>query len=259
MHRPKIKRRLFIGGLLAATPVLVAADALWLEPRWVKTRHVRAGHAVPPCRLVHITDIHYGGQRQFLEKVVVRINALRPDFICFTGDLINEKESLAEALAIFAGLKAPLSGVPGNHDYWSKASFEPISNCFAATGGAWLVNKWTMTADGRFSIMGLTAASFRRDSVHVEPGVRNICLMHFPAWVEELEGFKFDLILAGHSHGGQARLPFLGPISRPYAVERYDKGLYQTDAGPLYVNPGLGGFPVAARLLCRPEITLLEV
>jgi hypothetical protein len=60
--------------------------------------------------------------------------------------------------------------------------------------------------------------------------------MHYPAWIEKLEGKGFDLVLAGHSHGGQVRLPFYGPVFLPFGVGRYDLGLFRTVSGPLYVN-----------------------
>jgi predicted MPP superfamily phosphohydrolase len=91
------------------------------------------------------------------------------------------------------------------------------------------------------------------------PGMKNILLVHYPAWVKRLEGQKFDLILAGHSHGGQVRIPFYGPIIVPYAVDEYDLGLFQTKAGPLYVTSGIGWFPVPIRFNCRPEITVMEI
>jgi hypothetical protein len=74
-----------------------------------------------------------------------------------------------------------------------------------------------------------------------------------------LAGQKFDLMLAGHSHGGQVRIPFYGPIMVPYAVDEYDLGLFQTGAGPLYVTSGIGWFPVPIRFNCRPEITVIEI
>ena len=69
---------------------------------------------------------------------------------------------------------------------------------------------------------------------------RRILLMHFPAVADQLGNEHFDLILAGHSHGGQVRLPFAGAIVLPPGVGKYDFGLYQTRAGPLNVNPGIG-------------------
>ncbi len=69
---------------------------------------------------------------------------------------------------------------------------------------------------------------------------------------------KFDLILAGHSHGGQVRLPVVGGLVIPYDVGKYEKGLYETKAGTLYVNPGIGSYGIPLRILCRPEITVIE-
>ena len=83
--------------------------------------------------------------------------------------------------------------------------------------------------------------------------------MHYPAWVKKLGDAKYDLLLAGHSHGGQVRLPFFGPVHVPFGVEEYDMGLFHTTRGPLYVNPGIGWFPVPIRFNCRPEITVFEV
>ncbi len=82
--------------------------------------------------------------------------------------------------------------------------------------------------------------------------------MHYPAWVEKFATQKFDLLLAGHSHGGQVRLPFFGPLYVPFGVEQYDLGRFETKAGVLYVNPGIGWFPWPIRFNCRPEITVFE-
>ena len=66
-------------------------------------------------------------------------------------------------------------------------------------------------------------------------------------------------MLAGHSHGGQVRIPFYGSIIVPFFVDEYDLGLFQTNAGPLYVNPGIGWVYLNVRFNCRPEITVIEI
>jgi predicted MPP superfamily phosphohydrolase len=191
--------------------------------------------------------------------VVNKINALSPEFVCFTGDIIEETRHLAEALEIFSGIKSPMYGVPGNHDYWSRAPFDGIAKCFEASGGGWLLDQQMVTKDGAFSIIGATCRSFRQVMPSLASSTRNIFLMHYPAWAKKLGPAKFDLILAGHSHGGQVRVPFYGPLLVPFGVDEYDMGLFHTAAGPLYVNPGIGWFPVPIRFNCRPEITVFEV
>ena len=89
---------------------------------------------------------------------------------------------------------------------------------------------------------------------------KNILLMHYPAWVKKLGDQRFDLMLAGHSHGGQVRIPFYGPVMVPFGVEEYDLGLFQTKAGPLYINSGIGYiYGYNFRFNCRPEITVIEI
>jgi len=230
-----------------------------LEPQWVKVRRIRLPTSKPTHRIVHFTDIHHKGDRAYLRSVVDTINALSPDFVCFTGDLIEQGQYLPEALEILATVKSPMYGVPGNHDYWSKVPFDGIAKCFRQSGGAWLLDQQVVTHDGKFSIIGAAFFNFRKEPLRLNPATRNIFLMHYPAWIEKFAGEKLDLVLAGHSHGGQVRLPFYGPLMVPFGVNQYDLGLFHTPAGPLYVNPGIGWFPVPIRFNCRPEITVFEV
>ena len=131
----KMTRRRFIAAMLLAAPLAVVADAKWVEPKWLKVRRLRIGDAALTHRFVHFTDLHHKGDRAYAQAVVNTINSLSPDFVCFTGDLVEETKYLPEALEILSGVKAPMFGVPGNHDYWSHASFADIAKCFNATGG----------------------------------------------------------------------------------------------------------------------------
>jgi len=81
-------------------PADAVVDAKWLEPTWVKVRRIRFGSGRPKNRLVHVTDIHHKGDSAYLRSIVKKINALSPDFVCFTGDLIEEGRFLPEALEI---------------------------------------------------------------------------------------------------------------------------------------------------------------
>ncbi len=254
-----LTRRRFLLGAILAAPLLAVADAKWIEPDWIKIRRLRMGTRKPVHRFVQITDIHHKGDRGYLRSLVQKVNALSPEFVCFTGDLIEEKQHLAEALEVLSEIKSPLYGVPGNHDYWAKVRFDGIAKCFAATGGAWLLDQEVVTGDGQFTILGAACVSSRPRPLRRNESTRNIFLMHYPAWVKKLGGQKFDLLLAGHSHGGQVRIPFYGPVMVPFGVDRYDMGLFETPSGPLYVNPGIGWFPIPIRFNCRPEITVFEL
>jgi uncharacterized protein len=252
------RRRLLLAAFLS-TPFLALADSTLVEPKWVVTRRFRLSKGKPTHRVVHFTDVHYRGDRGYLAAVVRRINALSPDFVCFTGDLVEETRHLPEALGVLAGIKSPLYGVPGNHDYWSKAPWAGIAKCMDGTGGAWLLDQQRVTADGKFSIIGATCRSAKQPLPRPSANTHNIFLMHYPAWVKRLGAEKYDLLRAGHSHGGQVWIPFYGPIYVPFGVDEYVRGLFRTGAGALYVNPGIGWFPWPIRFNCRPEITVFEL
>jgi len=192
-----------------------------------------------------------------LQEAVKQINALSPDYVCFTGDLVEQAEHVSEALEVLKGIKAPLYGVPGNHDYLSQADFKLINDAFATTGGRWLLNENVPLDGGQINLIG--AVCDQENIVQPLAGAKNIVLMHYPVFVSKLEGRTFDLMLAGHSHGGQVRVPLYGAIVLPAGVGHYEMGLYHTASGPLYVNPGLGYLYLDVRFNCRPEITVFEV
>lgn len=259
MRGSKFNRRRFLFGATVALPAAVCVDAKWIEPHWVKTRTLNLATGTPTHRIVHITDIHHKGDRAYLESVVEQINRLSPDAVCFTGDIIEEAKHLPEALEILAKIKSALYGVPGNHDYWAAVNFDQIGRVFSATGGAWLMDAQVPTYDGKLYITGVTCIT-RGSPAPIAPkaGSKNIMLLHYPLMAEKVE-HQFDLLLAGHSHGGQVRMPFYGAFILPYWVGKYDMGLFHVPAGPLYVNPGIGWLVTPIRFNCRPEITVIEI
>ena len=243
-----------LGALTAAVP----AYAGGVEPDWLRIRHLAlpanprlAGRRI---RWVHLTDIHYKGDRDRLDRAVDAINGLAPDFACFTGDLIEEAEHLDAALEGIRRLACPVYGVPGNHDHWAEIDFNPCREAFARTGGAWLMDEWRDLVEAPVRILGLDNLF---SPIRPDPERFNLVLMHYPAWARELP-YRGDLLLAGHSHGGQVRLPGIGALIEPQGVAGYDLGWFDTQAGPLYVNPGLGTFYLDVRLNCRPEVTVFE-
>ena len=250
----KISRRKFIITGLLATPFTIGADARVLEPQWVKITRLRLTDGEPAHRFVHFSDLHHKGDRAHTRSVVEMINSLSPDFVCFTGDLLEEAKYLPETLELLSGIKSPLYGVPGNHDFSSRVSFRDIAECFAATGGAWLVDEQMTIANGAINLIGTVW-----HPPVAKPGIKNFLMFHFPVWVKRLGGQQFDLMLAGHSHGCQVRIPFYGPPITPYNVGKYDLGLFHTKSGPLYVTSGIGWYPYPLRFNCRPELALIEV
>jgi predicted MPP superfamily phosphohydrolase len=241
---------------LLALPAAVGLDAAVIEPRSLRIAkfNLRTGG---DCRFVHITDFHHKGDSRYAAEVVNTINELAPEFVCFTGDLVEDRVFLAEALQFISQIKSPVYGVPGNHDYWNGGKFEEYSRAFSATGGAWLVDQSATIAKHDLELVGMASRGIH--AIAAPQAKRRILLTHYPASANNVGGRRFDLILAGHSHGGQVRLPFYGALIVPWGVGAYDMGYFETPGGPLYVNPGIGTYRFPWRFNCRPEITLITV
>ena len=251
----KISRRKFLQYSLCSLPAGLAVDGFFIERKWVGIKKLTVGKN-PSHRIIHFTDVHHKEDKSYLSGVIGKINALSPDFACFTGDLVEDKVHLSEALSILSKISCPLFGVPGNHEYWSGVSFGEIAKAFTATGGKWLMDDGVTLAGGKIAITGVTGHNiYLKQNLKAE---KHLLLTHYPVFVEKLKSIKFDLILAGHSHGGQVRIPFFGALILPYNVGRYDRGLFKTGSGPLYVNPGIGCYLLPVRFCCRPEITVIQ-
>ncbi|MDQ2868633.1 MAG: metallophosphoesterase [Verrucomicrobiota bacterium] len=250
-----ISRRNFLGLAALAVPATITADALW------DTHALRVHHLEFPLglglRLAHFSDLHFKGDAAYAGKLVDTINELGPDLVCFTGDLIEQKKFAPAALDFIRQIKSPVFGNPGNHDYSSGASFADFARAFASTGGAWLVDRSLVFEEPSLELVGIGRLSHVTDFTSRAP--TRIVLAHFPVVADGLRGFRFNLILAGHSHGGQVRVPFLGPIALPHGTGNYDLGWFETSGGPLYVNPGIGTYRIPIRWNCRPEVTLFRL
>lgn len=252
----KINRRKFILGSMVGVPAAMATDGFLIEPEWLAVNQLKLSES-PSTRLVHFTDVHHKGDRDYFEKVVRTINRLEPDVVCFTGDLIEKSKHLAVALDVVRQIKAPCIGIPGNHDYWAQVNFELFNAPFESTGGRFLMDQFMDLEKHGIRFIGLTGDA--DPGIEPSPSLRNILLTHYPAHVKEMKSRKFDLMLAGHSHGGQVRLPLIGPLLLPWRCGEYDLGYYDTKWGPLYVGSGIGYFAIPVRFNCRPEVTLIEI
>jgi uncharacterized protein len=248
-------RRNFIRlGLLTVTGA-AGVNAAVIEPERLRVTNFTLSPG--KLRFVQFTDLHYKGDDAYAAEVVRTINALAPEFVCFTGDLVEDKRFAAAALQFVRQVNAPVYGSPGNHDYWCGADFAEYEEAFASTGGAWLVDRSAVLAARDLEIVGMAMKGIH--ALKPPQASRRILLLHYPEMADRLQGPRFDLILAGHSHGGQVRLPFVGALKLPYGVGRYDMGYFESAGGPLYVNVGIGTYHLPVRFNCRPELTVITM
>ena len=225
-------------------------------------------------RIVQISDIHLEEYTEtwFLEEIVRQTNALQPDLVVITGDFVSYGpralpvawRAAGTCAEVLSGLSAPQRyAVLGNHDRTVGAShvIEPLQ----AHGTPVLVNSFVPIERGsdRLWICGSDDVEGGQPdldlSIPADPRAPVLFLCHEPDYVDRIVDHPrfplMDLMLSGHSHGGQIRLPFIGPLMLPPMGKRYPEGLYRFGRMQLYVNRGIGTVGLPLRLNCPPEIT----
>lgn len=268
LRKPISKGAWVLWPALAALVVFCVVDATKIEPNWVQvTHHELETSQLPPgkrFRIAHITDIH-------LEQTGVRevqmLNLVareRPDVIVLTGDYSVVKTprvwSQLTDIARRLSRTAPCYAVEGNWDMDS--DMEALQK-----GGVELLYNWKIVRNRRGAEIALGGWSWQDQSVRPptkECGGRYSVLMcHIPDLFDSAAKAGVDLMLVGHTHGGQIRLPVFGALlPERRLVGKYQEGFYQKAGCLLYVNRGIGmegGQAPKVRFCCRPEIAVFDV
>jgi len=269
----KISRRRFLTTTLGLGGGLVAGKGFVWEPRNLQVVELALIlPKIPPgreLRLVQLSDLHINRYNGYFRRVAEAAMKLRPDIILLTGDYLEEQRNLSEVRSFLKLLEAPegIFAVQGNWEYWSRLEGENLRQKFQASGVQLLINQQQQLdiRDVPLTIHGLDYPSGSENLVILEhqadPGRVNLLLSHVPEFSHHLLGSKFDLIMSGHTHGGQVRLPLLPPFYLPRYSGNFVAGLYRVGPHqtPLYVTRGIGTSVLPIRLWCRPEITLLRL
>jgi len=234
--------------------------------------------------IAQLSDIHRGPEvdRAHIRRGVEMTNDAEPDLVVLTGDYVTGDAAYsADCAAELAALRAPCGvyAVLGNHDIWTDA--ECVAGNLAGQGIALLRDAYMPLEIGgrRLWLLGIedngyvgTEFSRFREAWHerqetvnrlvvdLPAGEPRVLLVHNPDFTEMLPAGQIDLALSGHTHGGQVQIPLAGaPIVPSCFGQKYVEGLVQGPATMVYVNRGLGLIPVAVRVGCRPEVSLLRL
>jgi predicted MPP superfamily phosphohydrolase len=261
--------------------VLWMVDAFLVEPLMVEMTELTLAFeeldpAERPVRIVHLTDTHIEriGVRE--ERVIEEVNEQDPDLIVLTGDYLNTSylsdPTAAEHWRRMIGqLEAPY-GI-----YATRGSVEPspasMVQLLEGTRVVWLeqeavqvpVRGETVTLVGVACSHNMTIDSARLAEAlrGVSESDLTVLLYHSPDLIPEAAEHGVDLVLGGHTHGGQIRLPFYGAVIAASAFgTKYAAGLYQEGGTQMVISRGLGfegGIFPRARFLCRPEIVSIDL
>ena len=276
----------------------------WLEARWFAVRRVTVPVLPPgeePLRVLHLADFHLTPRQGRKIRWIRGLGSLRPDLVIMTGDNLGGEGSIPVLLDALQ----PLSGVPGvfvygSHDYWAPHAQNPFAYFKGPTkaksgarpvptgdltrglkdlGWADLNNARTaLSVEGtRVSFVGVDDPHVRRDRMpdpDASRGVAHLGVVHAPYGrvLEAFRGEGVDLVLAGHTHGGQVRIPVVGALVTNCDLDRRRARGLSGWPGPrpdarggegsiwLHVSAGAGTSPFApVRFACRPEATVLEL
>jgi len=218
-------------------------------------------------RAVHLSDLHLDHYLPRHDMIVTMVRELRPHWIFITGDLLNVPEGLPHLFRFLAQLRliAPVFMTLGNHDHYSGVPIDHYAELADRHKLTLLINQTVFipTDEGELAIVGVDDPSLHRADLDCVPprteGRYTLLLAHAPNILEQLEEHHHvDLILCGHSHGGQWRFPGVPTFWLPPGCNGRIEGLQRARERRLYVNRGLGWSFLPLRLNCRPEIVLLE-
>lgn len=241
----------------------------FIEPYWIETNYLQIKTLAlkkAKIRVVQISDLHCDIKKRNEPSLANRINELNPDIVVFTGDCLNTSAALPNFQEAISGIRAKIGlfAVKGNWDGWYWKDLE----LFKGTGFKVLDNRAEEITIGEDKIY-LVGISCNDSAIwdRVIKGIPHdefcIFLYHYPDLADEVRYSGIDLYLAGHTHGGQVRLPFYGAmVTLSQLGKKYESGKYMLGDLMLYVNRGIGmeGGPIPrVRFLCRPEITVFDI
>jgi predicted MPP superfamily phosphohydrolase len=210
--------------------------------------------------ILHLTDLHFSHayDRRYFEAVFDAAASQPADLVLITGDLVDEPECIAWITPLLERLPGPLGrfAILGNHDHFH--DMERIAGAATAAGFAVLDGDVaTVDVDGRRLAIGGTCAPWGPAIAagSIPPADFSILLSHTPDLAYKAAAQGWDLMLTGHNHGGQVRLPVIGPVLMPSRFSRrFDRGFFHIDPTLMYVSQGVGAkHPI--RYGCVPEIS----
>ena len=280
MKAPKISRRTFLARAGLGGAALTGYAGLF-EPSWLEIgRHeIKTNHNGEPLKILHLADLHASWcvSLSCLEQAIACGLQLKPDLICVTGDFITTRfddfDGYCRVLSCLASA-APVFACLGNHDggFWARshrghANTDWVRNLLQKSGIELLHNRSTdlRIKDRQIRLTGLGdfyAWEMQPQRAFPQPTAARppygIVLSHNPDTKEILAPYPWDLMLSGHTHGGQFYLPIIGAPFAPVKDKRFIAGMYCWQNRRIHITKGVGNI-FGLRFNCRPEISLLTL
>ena len=262
-----------------------------LETTYYTYKAEQLGADLEGYRIVQISDLHNVKFGKNNQKLVDRIRECEPDMIVLTGDLVDSNHTNVDRAVQFVDeiVKiCPVYYVTGNHEYWlEKSEYDELMDGLVSAGVVILDNQVVEISrgDAKFRLVGLDDRSLADGTLEAllsDESIRNnqaeqneetadnedsgekeltVVLAHEPQYLARYAGTGVDLVLSGHAHGGQFRLPFVGGIVAPDQgfLPEYTAGEYYMNVTEMIVSRGLGNSVIPVRLFNYPEIVCVDL
>ncbi|EXM39113.1 metallophosphoesterase [Ruminococcus albus SY3] len=221
-------------------------------------------------RIVQVSDLHNAKFGKNNSRLISKIKDQSPDIIVITGDIVDSNHTNIDTATDFckeAAKIAPCYYITGNHEMWLDKSETDTLYSGMNSAGVTILDSTTITLENGIYLTGLGDdhlydGTLAKLSESVPDDALHIVLAHEPQYLEEEYKLSSpDLIITGHAHGGQVRLPFIGGIIAPDQgfFPKYTAGEYKSGDTTMYVSRGLGNSVIPLRLFNTPEINLLKI
>lgn len=268
----KLSRRKFIKRVTLALTGLFVLDAFWFEKYVIDWNYFDISKGSEhKIKIIQISDLHIEKLRSSHKSIAEKINALQPDIVFITGDAVNHTKEI-EVLHSFLKLinnSIPKYAILGNWEYWGKVDLEQLKSMYARTNCELLINEnRTVTIKNRqLSIIGLDdliggKPDYKKAITNLETSKTNIVLAHCPQYRDTIaflnEDVNIDLLLSGHTHGGQITFFGYAPVT-PAGSGRYLKGWYDDSEPKMYVSKGIGTSMYPIRFGARAEMVEMDL
>lgn len=269
----KLTRRKFIIGGIWATLGALLADAFWFERFFIETNEYflkGVNSTTDNIKILQISDLHLREISSTMKNLAKKINLLKPDLICLTGDVIDDPQYLAvlDDFLKLIDFEIKKIAITGNWEYQGIVSRDELRVIYSKHNCEFLINENTqvLLKGKSISVIGINdfignTADFKAAIVGYQTADYTIVLNHCPEYrdiiAQQNKEIPIDLVLAGHTHGGQIALWGFAPI-RPLGSGSYVRGFY-TEAEPhMYVSKGVGTSVLPMRFGARAEIAVFH-
>ena len=279
------KKKTFI--FLAVVAAVLITLVIWIA--WGNTAlelytYTVTSARLPECfdgyRIAHVSDLHNAEMGEDNEKLLAMLREADPDMIAITGDLIDSRNTNVEIALQFAQEAMKIATcyyVSGNHEARVN-EYEELKTGLISAGVIILEDTQTEISieEQTITLIGVNDPSFQTDylfgdsetvinskltELHTDGEVFTILLSHRPELFDTYADHDVDLVLSGHAHGGQFRLPFIGGVVAPNQglFPEYDAGIYTDGNTNMLVSRGVGNSILPFRINNRPEVILIEL